>query len=173
MVREKELGPNDLTRLTRGIIKVVDPEARVIVNGDVGAALQAGAGGVHFQKIELAKECRKTLPCHFLVGYSAHSIRDVAAAELAGLDYVTLSPIFNTKSKPGYGPALGLSVLSSAVFSLNIPIIALAGICHKNASAVMSSGSAGFAVMGEVMRSRRPGAATAKFVEECHKANPK
>tara|TARA_B100000886_G_C20423486_1_gene492730 strand:+ start:2511 stop:3140 length:630 start_codon:yes stop_codon:yes gene_type:complete len=166
MVREKEIGANDLTTLTRRIIEVVDPEARVVVNGNVSSALKAGASGMHFQSIELAIEARKTLPCHFLIGYSAHSISDAAAAERAELDYVTLSPIFNTKSKPGYGPILGLSGLRSAVVALNIPIIALAGICHQNASDVISSGSAGFAVMGEVMRSPRPEPTTSKFVEE-------
>ena len=166
MVREKELESNDLTKLTRRIIEVVDPEARVIVNGDVNSALQAGACGVHFQTIESARKGIKSLPNHFLIGYSAHSLEDVANAESAGLDYVTLSPIFHTKSKPRYGPALGLGGLSTAVSSLDIPIIALAGICHKNASAVLSSGSAGFAVMGEIMRSPTPKSATEKFVHK-------
>ena len=31
-----------------------------------------------------------------------------------GADYVTLSPIFATASKPGYGPALGLASLAAA-----------------------------------------------------------
>ena len=41
------------------------------------------------------------------IGVSAHSLAEITAAQAAGADYATLSPIFASASKPGYGPALG------------------------------------------------------------------
>ena len=62
-----------------------------------------------------------------IIGVSAHSLADVAAAAATGADYVTLSPIFLTESKPGYGPALGIESLRTAA-ALGIPVLALAGV---------------------------------------------
>ena len=56
---------------------------------------------------------RQLLP-HGLIGVSAHSPPEAAAQLASGADYVTLSPIFPTASKPGYGPTLGLAAPSSS-----------------------------------------------------------
>ena len=55
------------------------------------------------------------------------SRRSLAAAK-AGADAVTLSPIFASASKPGYGPALGLERLGEVAAASPIPVIALGGI---------------------------------------------
>jgi thiamine-phosphate pyrophosphorylase len=83
----------------------------------------------------------------------------------AGADYVTLSPVFLTESKPGYGPALGLEGLAAAVAAAKGPVIALAGITAANAAACIRAGAAGVAVMGEVMRAADPEATVRALVE--------
>src|SRR6185295_10316753 len=60
-----------------------------------------------------------------LVGISAHSEDELAAAAAAGADYATFSPIFLTDSKPGYGPALGTAALAAATRTARLPIVAL------------------------------------------------
>jgi thiamine-phosphate pyrophosphorylase len=90
------------------------------------------------------------------IGVSAHSAAEVAALFAAGADYVTISPIFLTDSKPGYGPALGLDGLAAAVATAKGPVVALAGINPGNARACLDAGAAGIAVMGEVMRAADP-----------------
>ena len=52
-----------------------------------------------------------------LIGASAHSAEEAAALLRAGADYVTVSPVFATESKPGYGPALGAGM--SAVVNVD------------------------------------------------------
>ena len=156
MVREKLLDTNKLIFLTKELIDAVDPSATVIVNGDLQAAVRSGAHGAHLQKTADVAKARKILGKKRLIGYSAHSIQDAAAGAIAGADYVTLSPIFKTNSKPGYGPVLGVSSISDAVKGSSAPIIALAGISGSNAAEVLRSGAAGFAVMGGIMRSFDP-----------------
>src|SRR5262249_27456156 len=91
-----------------------------------------------------------------LIGASAHCAEEAAALLLAGADYVTVSPVFLTASKPGYGPALGLDGLASIVARAPGPVVALGGITAQNAALCLSAGARGVAMMGEVMRSADP-----------------
>ena len=74
----------------------------------------------------------------------------------SGADYVTISPVFITASKPGYGPAIGLGGLAEIVARVPGPVIALGGINVATAPLCLSAGARGVAVMGEVMRAANP-----------------
>ncbi|GJE54134.1 thiamine phosphate synthase [Methylobacterium thuringiense] len=103
----------------------------------------------------------------FVVGVSAHSLGDVRRAREAGADYATLSPIFTTASKPGYGPALGLDGLHEAA-AIGLPVVALGGIAPEHAVACREAGAAGIAVMGGIMRAADPAAATRRYLQALH-----
>ena len=98
-----------------------------------------------------------------LLGVSAHCLADVGAAAEAGADYVTLSPVFPTASKPGYGPALGTEAIAAAR-GLGLPVIALGGLAVETVVACREAGAAGFAVLGEVMRSEEPTQVAARLL---------
>ena len=87
--------------------------ATVMAHDDIDAVAAVGAGGVHLPGGGDPAAARRHLP-QGLIGVSAHSADEAAALLRAGADYVTLSPIFLTDSKPGYGPALGLDGLAAA-----------------------------------------------------------
>ena len=127
------------------------------------AAASAGAAGVHLPSGSSPKSARARLPGG-LIGASAHSVEEAAALLTAGADYVTVSPIFVTASKPGYGPALGLDGLARVVERASGPVIALGGITAQNAARCCAAGAQGIAVMGEVMRAADPQAATAEIL---------
>jgi thiamine-phosphate pyrophosphorylase len=96
---------------------------------------------------------------------SCHSLAEVQAAEREGCDWVTLSPIFTTASKPGYGPALGVGGLVSLLAATTVPVYALGGIDSPEAvAACRSAGAHGVAVMGAIMRARRPGPLVAELL---------
>jgi thiamine-phosphate pyrophosphorylase len=91
-----------------------------------------------------------------LVGRSCHNARELA--QLSTEDYVTLSPVFPTASKPGYGPALGPAGLARLVARTSVPVVALGGVSTpEHAALCMAAGAAGVAVMGAVMRAADPG----------------
>ncbi|WP_433300674.1 thiamine phosphate synthase [Actinoplanes sp. CA-030573] len=70
-------------------------------------------------------------------------------------DYVTLSPVFPTLSKPGYGPALPLP--DAAALAGEVPWLALGGIdSPSRAAACAAAGAHGIAVMGALMRADDP-----------------
>jgi thiamine-phosphate pyrophosphorylase len=159
MVREKDLPAGALADLARRIVDVSrEIGTTVLVNSDVAAARAADAAGVHLPAGADVAAARQALGADALIGASTHSLAEARAAEATGADYVTLSPVFLTASKPGYGPALGLDGLRDAAAHLTVPVIALAGIDATNAGACIDAGAAGVAVMGGVMRAADPAA---------------
>ena len=151
-LREKDLPAVERLALLDRILGAAAPYgATVTVHDDLVAARRCA--GVHLPAGSDPTEARRLLGAAALIGQSAHSVEAAVAAERAGADYVTLSPIFITASKPGYGPALGPAILSRAREALTIPVIALGGVDAGTIAACLSAGAAGAAVMGPVMRS--------------------
>jgi len=130
-------------------------EATVTVHEDIEAAVMAGAGRVHLPSGESPDAARARLPGG-LIGASAHSAQEARALLGSGADYVTLSPVFATASKPGYGPAIGLDGLAAITARVPGPVIALGGITADNGPLCLAAGAHGVAVMGEAMRATDP-----------------
>jgi thiamine-phosphate pyrophosphorylase len=100
-----------------------------------------------------------------ITGRSCHDSDELRAAELDGVDYVTVSPVYASASKPGYGPALGVGGLASLLAATKVPVYALGGIDTPEAVvACRSAGAHGVAVMGAIMRARRPGPLVAELL---------
>lgn len=157
-LREKDLQPEERCALLRRLVEEGRSRAATImVHDDLAAAQASGAAGVHLPAGGSIAEARRVLGPGKLVGRSAHRAADVAAAAADGADYVTLSPIFASASKPGYGPALGVETLRAApATAWPVPVIALGGIDAANAAACLAAGASGIAVMGEAMRAADP-----------------
>jgi len=163
-LREKDLPAGERRELLRALLALGrDHGATVTVHDDIVAAVATGADGVHLPGGGDPETARRLLP-HGLIGVSAHSPQEAAAQLAAGADYVTLSPIFLTESKPGYGPALGLDSLAEAARLSDGPIVALAGIDATNLAACLGAGARGIAVMGEIMRAADPEAAVRRLI---------
>lgn len=162
-LREKDLEPTDRLTLLRRLVALGDKSrATVSVHGDLDAAEKAGAGGVHLPAGTSPAAARLRLGPAALIGVSAHRAEEVARAAAEGADYVTLSPIFLSASKPGYGPALGLEALRRAA---PLPVLALGGIDETNAASCLAAGAAGIAVMSRVMAARDPAAIMAALLK--------
>ena len=163
-VREKDLPSAERVSVVRDIVASARPYgATVTVHDDLEAA--AIADGVHLPRTGSPAEARRRLGPGALIGFSAHALGEAERASREGADYVTLSPIFLTDSKPGYGPALGLEALRHVADRLTIPVVALGGVGPDNAAECLSAGAAGVAVMGPVMRAARPRACVAAILQ--------
>lgn len=155
-LREKDLPAAERRTLLSALVALGRRwEATVTVHEDVDAAVMSGAAGVHLRSAGNPKAARHRLP-DGLIGASAHTAEEAAALLGSGADYVTLSPVFPTASKPGYGPAIGLGGLAEIIAQVPGPVIALGGVTPANAPLCLSAGASGVAVMGEVMRAANP-----------------
>ena len=148
------------TRDIKSLFRFFSSDARcfdshIYIHEDVDAAVMSGAAGVHLRSAGNPEAARARLP-DGLIGASAHSAEEAAALLGSGADYVTLSPVFPTASKPGYGPAIGLDGLAEIIAQVPGPVIALGGVTPADAPLCLSAGASGVAVMGEVMRATDP-----------------
>jgi thiamine-phosphate pyrophosphorylase len=160
-LREKDLPANERHTLLAALVDLGQQFGAVVtVHEDIDAVIAAGAHGVHLPGAGDLRAARTRLPAA-LIGVSAHSAAEATAQLREGADYVTLSPVFLTASKPGYGPAIGLDGLARAVAAAPGPVLALGGVTVESAAACLAAGARGIAVMGEVMRALDPEATVA------------
>ncbi|HWB49425.1 MAG TPA: thiamine phosphate synthase [Stellaceae bacterium] len=171
-LREKDLPAAERLALLVELVAIGRRHgATVTTHDDLDAVIAAGAGGVHLPSGGDPAAARARLP-QGLVGVSAHSPAEAVALIAAGADYVTVSPVFLTDSKPGYGPALGLAGLTAAANAATGPVIALAGINPGNARSCLAAGAAGIAVMGEAMRAADPAATVRALLQAIKSSAP-
>ena len=144
-LREKDLPVRDQLALARRVRALANPHgAKILINDRLDVALAAGLDGVHLRGNSPApSEIRSSVPKGFLIGVSCHTLADVQRA--ASADFVVLGPVFESFSKPGYGPAIGLDGLKNA--SKIMPVYALGGITAANAPACVDAGAAGIAAI--------------------------
>jgi thiamine-phosphate pyrophosphorylase len=162
-LREKDLSATERRGLLAALVELGHRFGAIVTaHEDIDAVVAVGAEGVHLPGKSDPVAARARLP-EALIGISAHSAADAAAQLRAGADYVTISPVFLTASKPGYGPAFGLDGLAAAAAAPG-PVLALGGINAANARLCRAAGAAGVAVMGEVMRADDPQATVADLI---------
>jgi len=166
MVREKDLEGRDLLDLALRLHRVsARAGAACIVNDRLDVALALPDAGAHVGRAGLSvPAARAILGPDRILGYSAHDAAEAASALAAGADYVTLSPVFPSHSKPGL-PARGIAFLEAAVRDLPPGrVVALGGIDATRIAAVRRAGAGGAAVLGAVMEAEDPGAAAREIV---------
>lgn len=115
--------------------------------------------------VHLATSDAAAPPSAAIVGRSCHTAEELAAATAEAVDYVTLSPVAPSRSKPGYGPVLGVPGFTELAATTAVPVYALGGVDASNAGDFLAAGAHGVAVMGALMGARDPVTATAAVVE--------
>ncbi|WP_247895346.1 thiamine phosphate synthase [Azospirillum brasilense] len=152
-LREKDLDESRQVALAHALVERARPwGALVTLHGDPDLALAAGTDGVHLSEGADVAAARRRLGPGALVGLSAHDAEGIRRAAAGGADYVTLSPIFPSQSKPGYGPPVGTEGLRRLAADSPLPVFALGGVESGNIRECLAAGAAGVAVMGAVMR---------------------
>jgi len=141
VLREKDLAARYRDALAAELRELLDPVGGLLV--------RAGAGSG--DAVHLAARDPFPSPRPGLVGRSCHDAAEVARAHGEGCDWVFVSPVFLTASKPGYGPALGLAGLAALV-PQDPPVYALGGIGPDRVAGCLAAGARGVAVLGTVMR---------------------
>ena len=149
-VREKDLTSRELITLVEEALSATrEPGmggARVVVNDRVDVALAGGADGAHLAAHSMPVQVvRRFVPRAFVIGVSCHSLAEAMAAESGGADYLVLGPVFETPSKLGYGPPLGLEKLRNITSRIRIPVLALGGITVDRIRPCLEAGASGIA----------------------------
>jgi thiamine-phosphate pyrophosphorylase len=139
MLRARELPPRDRAELVSALRAVLPDGCRLIVAGGAAPAVHLSAN----------QDFPRPRPS--LVGRSCHHAADVERAMNEGCDYIFASPVYESASKPGYGPALGPAGLA-ALCRPGLPVFALGGVLPEKVGECLHAGAYGVAVMGPVLR---------------------
>ncbi len=129
----------------------------LLINDRVDLCLAAGADGVHLPSRRVAPSAiKQRFGRRLTIGVSCHSLDELCRAEDEGADYAYISPIFESPSKPGYGPAFGLEGLRAAARAVRIPVIALGGVNAANEALCVEAGAAGVAGISRYLGYSQP-----------------
>jgi thiamine-phosphate pyrophosphorylase len=136
-----------------------------IVNAELLPFLESTPAFVH-----AGKRSADSISLHHDWGYSSHSSDEAVEAMTRGARFVTVSPIFETPSKPG-ALGSGTQLLSETRKRLQTaPIVGLGGITIENAGEVIAAGADGAAVISAIMATVEPEAAARKLRNEIDRA---
>ncbi len=132
--------------------------ARLWVNDDWREAATVGAYGVHVGQGDLdgisRPEIDEMARAGLRLGVSTHSYAELARALALRPSYISLGPVFETRSKDtGFDPQ-GLARVSEwrDLVPADTPLVAIGGITLENARAVRLAGAEGIAAIGALTR---------------------
>ena len=123
-----------------------------IINDRIDIKLAVDADGIHLGQDDMPYEiARKLLGKNKIIGVTTHNVEESVQAEKMGADYVGLSPIFSTNTKPDAGKACGTEMIKKVRKHVKIPIVAIGGISESNISQVLRAGAMNIAIISAIL----------------------
>ena len=146
-----------LVEEARALVALLRPQGiPLIINDRADVALAADADGLHVGQADLSPaDARRLIGPDRILGLSI-----TAEADLAGVDYLGVGPIFATATKPDAAPPIGTAGLRAIATRVSLPIVAIGGIHAGNAGQTIGAGARGIAVVSAIAAAVDPEAAT-------------
>jgi thiamine-phosphate pyrophosphorylase len=137
-----------------------------LINDRLDIALAVEADGVHVGQSDMpCLLARRLLGSRKIIGVTVHNLAEALQAESQGADYLGVSPIFETATKLDAGKPAGIKLIEEIRDKVDIPLIAIGGINHANASQVVSAGADALCAISSVVARENVGAEIRKFQE--------
>lgn len=132
--------------------------AVLVVNDDIGIALESGADGVHLGSMDAGwAEARAALGPGRIVGGTVNSAADADRAAASGcLDYAGVGPLRFTATKGNLPAVLGLGGVRALIARLGgLPAWVIGGVEPADLADLERAGAAGAAVSSALFRGGR------------------
>ena len=165
-LREKELPEADFEREAEAL-RDLCAEYRVpyVVNDSVEIALRSGADGVHVGQSDIkGRDIRKLIGPDRILGITARTVEEAAAAQRAGADYIGVGAVFPTGTKRDARP-MTKQRLRDIRAAVSIPVVAIGGVHAGNIMELAGSGVDGVAVVSAIFAAKDPGEAAAELAK--------
>lgn len=155
-IRAKNMSDLELLELTAHTLLLrnsLSKNTKIIINDRVDICKEAGADGVHLgQEDTSLASARAILGETATIGLSTHNLEQIKSAPQNLLSYLALGPIFESSTKSGHAPCVGLATLKEARTLINLPLVAIGGITLENANYVLAAGADYIAVISDLKR---------------------
>jgi thiamine-phosphate pyrophosphorylase len=173
--RNKTASPRQFFEISRQFAGVLGPRGvRFIVNDRADIAVLADAGGVHVGQNDLSVEdARAVCGPNRWVGFSTHTLEQVAAADATSADYIAFGPIFPTATKKNPDPVVGTELLRKARQMTKKPLVAIGGITLERAPEVYRAGADSLAVIRDLIGAPNPAARAREYLAVAASAAPR
>jgi len=143
----------------------------LIINDRIDMALALDAEGVHLGQEDMPIDAaRKILGPQKIIGASVFTPEEAKIAEALGADYLGLSPIFVTETKPELTQHLGIKGIPLLKEAVKIPVVGIGSMSESNAYEAVKAGLDGVAVVSAICSREDPRAAAAAIKAEIMRA---
>jgi thiamine-phosphate pyrophosphorylase len=151
-LRDPEAKTRALVEEARALVALLRPaKIPFIVNDRVDVALAADADGVHIgQKDMVVADARRLIGRSRILGLSITSEADLDKADLDGVDYLGVGPIYASATKPDAAPPIAIGGLRAVTERTSLPIVAIGGLHAGNAEEAIDAGAQGIAVVSAI-----------------------
>ena len=157
-LRAKSLSDCEVLSLARGLREVTARAGVLfIMNDRPDLARLAQADGVHLGQHDLPiREVRSIVGGEALIGLSTHSRAQARAAELQGVDYIGVGPVFATTTKENPEPVMGPREAAEILRAAPVPAFAIGGINAANLAELVAAGCDRVAVAAAISTAADP-----------------
>jgi thiamine-phosphate pyrophosphorylase len=129
----------------------------LIINDRLDIALALDADGIHVGQDDMpVAVARKILGEDKIIGASVFTPAAAREAEAAGADYLGLSPIFVTSTKPDLTAQIGIDGIVPIRRAARIPMVGIGSMNVANAFEAVRAGLDGVAVVSAICSHRDP-----------------
>jgi thiamine-phosphate pyrophosphorylase len=136
----------------------------LIINDRLDVALAVGAAGLHVGQGDIpCEEARRALGPRAILGLSVETWEDVERAQDQPVDYLGVSPVFDTPTKTDTRGAWGLAGVARIRARSRHPLVAIGGLNEGNIGDVVRAGAEGIAVVSALCAAKDPRAAAEKL----------
>jgi thiamine-phosphate pyrophosphorylase len=129
----------------------------LIINDRLDVALAAHADGIHIGQEDMPyKEARRFMGPKAIIGLSVERWDDVVTAQELDVDYLGVSPIFETPTKTDTKGSWGLEGLARIKAFSRHPLVAIGGLNATNAEDAVMAGADCIAVVSAICAAPDP-----------------
>lgn len=156
-IREKTAETLDFYNLALKVKKITTKyNVPLIINDRIDVALAIDADGVYVGQSDMPCDVtRKLIGKDKILGVSASTISEAKKAQEDGADYIGTGAVFPTATKDD-APSITKQDLKKIVDAIDIPVVAIGGINHENASELIETGISGLSVVSAIMNAENP-----------------
>lgn len=170
-LRMKDAEKEEIKEVARKAKEICKKNDVILVIDDyVDIAKELELDGVHLGKNDMpVDEARKLLGEEFIIGATANTFEDIEALRHTDIDYIGLGPFRFTSTKKNLSPVIGIDgyaeiMRRKAESSINLPIVAIGGICYDDINDIMDTGISGIAVSGSLINAKNMTEETRKMI---------
>lgn len=142
------LGDSLRAVMAKTLVRALPKELPLVIDDDIDAAAAAGCG-VHLGQSDApVSQARLILGPDALIGWSTHSLDQVAQAQALPANYLGFGPVRQTASKQRAEAVTGWAQFADACRISALPLVAIGGLQAEDAVTARACGALAMAVIG-------------------------